>query len=75
MATADLYTATRTFDAISGPRVLSVKANSGSVLVECQHGSEWVTMKTYSADTVEVIDFGNSRTYRFSVTGAATYAL
>lgn len=69
-----VYSATRTFSNL-GQRVLSVDAGTGTVVVEAQHGaSNWVAMKTYSADAVEVIDF-NTRTYRISVTGDATYAL
>lgn len=70
-----LYTTTQVFSTISGKRVLSVKSNGGSVVVACKHGADWITMKTYTVDTVEVIDFVDSRDYRFTVAGGATYAL
>lgn len=69
-----VYTVTRTFSNL-GTRVLSVDAGTGSVTVAAQHGTDnFIDMKTYSADEVEVIEFTN-RTYRFTVVGDATYAL
>lgn len=75
MAQETVYSATKTFDSIGGQRVLSVDANGGTVTVEAAHGAEWIAMKVYSADAVEVIDFGYNRSYRFTPAGGATYAL
>lgn len=73
---ATVYTTTKTFSGIYGERVLSVDAGTGSISVECEHGADnWIVMKTYDADAAEVINFGYDRTYRFVVTGDATYAL
>ena len=71
-----VYSATKVFNSLHGEWVLSVDAGTGSVAVECQHGTDnWVTMETFSADTVQTIEFGRGRIYRFTVTGDATYAL
>lgn len=72
---ATVYTTTRSFDSIQGERVLSVDVGAGSVVVACEHGTDnWIDMKTYDADTVEIINFGYGRVYRFTVSGGATYA-
>lgn len=71
-----VYTATRTFENIHGPRVISVDANGGSVALEIQHGSaNWITVETFTSDTAKVLDFGRGRIYKFVVTGSATYAI
>jgi hypothetical protein len=72
---ADVYAVTRTFDRVSGERVLSVKVNGGTLVVDCAHGAEWVTFRTFTEDTAEVVNFSNSRVYRFTPAGGATYAL
>lgn len=74
----DFFNAQQTFSAITGRKVVSVKANGGSVVLECRHGTSpvvWITMKTYTVDTVEVLDFMDGRVYRFTPAGGATYAL
>lgn len=73
--TETVYTATVTLDKISGERVLSVDAGTGTLVVACKHGAAWIDMKTYSADAVETIEFGINRIYRFTLTGDATFAL
>ena len=71
-----VYTTTKMFSLIQGERVVSVDAGTGTVVIACQHGAgNWIDVKIYSADTVEVLDFGLNRTYRFTITGDATYAL
>ena len=71
-----VYTTSRAFSTIHGERVVSVDAGSGQVVVECEHGpGNWITMKTYSADAVELVNFGFGRSYRFTVSGGATYAI
>lgn len=72
-----VYSATRVFDSIQGPQVVSVDAGTGSVALECRHGADnWLTIETFDADTAKVIDFGSrGRVYRFTVSGNATYAI
>ena len=72
-----VYSATREFDNIIGPQVVSVDAGTGSVVVAVRHGSgNWIDVETFSADAAKVIDFGpRGRVYRFTVTGDATFAL
>lgn len=70
-----VYAAETVFTTISGKRVVSVKANGGSVVVACKHDADWVTFKTFTADGAEVVDFVNNRHYRFTPAGGATYAL
>jgi hypothetical protein len=72
-----VYSATKTFDKISGTRVISVDAGTGSVVLAIEHGSgTWLDIETFSTDTAKVLDFGPlGATYRFTVTGDATYAL
>lgn len=70
-----VYTAQQVFSTISGKRVVSVKANGGSVVVACKHGADWITFKTFTADGAEVVDFVDGRDYRFTPAGGATYAL
>ena len=72
-----VYSATKTFDSITGQRLISVDAGTGSVTLDVEHGSaNWINVETFSADTVKVLDFGPlGSTYRFTVSGDATYAL
>lgn len=70
-----VYTVETVFSTVSGRRVVSVKANGGSVVVACKHGADWVPFKTFTSDGAEVVDFLNSRHYRFTPSGGATYAL
>ena len=72
-----VYSATRTFSNIQGRQVVSVDAGTGSVTLECRHGADnWLTVEIFDADTAKVVDFGaRGRTYRFTVSGNATYAL
>lgn len=72
---ADLYAVQQVFPKINGTRVVSVVTNGGSVVVECEHGAAWVPFKTFSADGAEIADFAGGRTYRFTPSGGATYAL
>lgn len=73
-----VYTAaTRIFDSLAGERLLSVDAGTGTVLVEFEHGTNnWIVLKTYTADTVELLNFGTfGRRVRLTITGNATYAI
>lgn len=70
-----VYTETKTFDSLRGDHVLSIDAGTGSVTLAVLHGEEWLTIETWSSDAVEVVSFGNNRTYRFTVTGDATFTL
>jgi len=56
----------------SGEWTLVVKANGGSVKVEKQVGTDWVTTDTVSADGAYRMDFGQTST-RFTPAGGAAY--
>lgn len=76
MASETVYTATRTFDKLDGEHLLSVDVAAGTVVIEVEHGAgNWIVVKTYSADAAEIMNFGNNRTFRFTVSGGATFAL
>jgi len=71
-----LYTTTKEFDKITGGRVISVQANAGSVLLQVKHADGvYLDVEDFTADAVKVLEFGIGRTYKFTVTGAATYAM
>ena len=42
------------------PRVLTVKANGGSVVVQAQAGASWITTDTYTTDAAVEVFFGRS---------------
>lgn len=74
--TETVYSTTETFGNISGDRMVSVDANGGSLVIDVEHGSgNWVTVQTFSDDGAKVMYFGYGRTFRFTVSGGATYAL
>lgn len=73
---ATVYSTTREFSNISGERMVSVDAGTGSVAIEVDHGtSNWILVETIAADTAKIVNFGYGRTVRFTVTGDATYAI
>jgi len=55
-----------------GNRVLIVKANGGTVTVECKAGDAWVLTDTYSTDTAVEMFFG-SALFRIVPVGGAEY--
>lgn len=65
---------TQTFTNLNGSILLTVVVGSGTVTWAVKHGADWVDVVTYSADAAEIIDTGNGREHRFTVTGDATYA-
>jgi hypothetical protein len=56
------------------PRVLTVKANGGTVEVQSRIGNDWVTADTYTEDTAVEVFFGLAH-IRIVPTGAAGFAV
>ena len=53
-------------------RVLTVKANGGTVQVQAQAGASWITADTYTADTAVEVFFGGALV-RVVPSGGAEY--
>lgn len=71
-----LHATQQTFNNLAGDKVVSIKANGGTVALAISHGDgDWVTIKTYDADTAETVTFTAGRGYRFTPSGGATYDL
>ena len=69
-----MITATFTLKNDYGRKLLVVKANGGSVAVQKQVGTDWVTTDTFSADGGYALDLFNSAT-RFVPTGGAAFEI
>ena len=54
------------------PRVLTVKANGGTVQVQVEAGASWITADTYTADTAVEVFFGGALV-RVVPSGGAEY--
>ena len=72
-----LFSTQKTFDGEKAVRLMTVKANGGTVLVEALHSANpevWVTAATITEDGVYEVNFDILQA-RFTPSGGATYGL
>jgi len=73
-----VYTSEQTFEGAhpfrASRRILTVKANGGTVTVSVKHGVEFIVAETINADTVGELNFGMA-TLKITPTGGAEFSV